>query len=38
MIKNISVKAIVKPMDLGEYDEGYRGQVLEVWVNPRGRS
>jgi hypothetical protein len=34
MIKNISVKAIVKPMDLGEYDEGYRGQVLEVWVNP----
>lgn len=25
---------ITKPLDLGEYDERLRGQVLHVWVNP----
>lgn len=25
---------ITKPLDLGDYDERLRGQVLHVWVNP----
>ena len=34
MLKKIAVKTILRSLDLGDYDEGYRGQVLQVWVNP----
>jgi hypothetical protein len=31
---SIEVVKITRPLDLGEYDEAFRGQVLFVWVNP----
>jgi hypothetical protein len=31
---SFDVMKITRPLDLGDYDEQYRGQVLQVWVNP----
>lgn len=31
---SIEVVKITRPLELGEYDEAFRGQVLFVWVNP----
>ena len=28
------IKQILKPLDLGEYHEPYKGQLIQVWVNP----
>jgi len=30
----IEIPKIVRPLDLGEYDEALRGQRVYVWVNP----
>lgn len=33
----IRVPEILKPLDLGGYDQSLQGQVIEVWVNPPRR-
>ena len=33
----IRVPEILKPLDLGGYDQSLQGQVIEVWVNPTRR-
>jgi len=33
-INSIKVKKIIRPLDLGDFQEEYRGTIIEVWVNP----
>jgi hypothetical protein len=34
MLKTLEVRPILRPLDLGDYNDTFRGQVLQVWVNP----
>jgi len=33
-INSIKVKKVIRPLDLGDFQEEYRGTIIEVWVNP----
>ncbi len=33
-INAIKIQRVIRPLDLGEYQEEYAGTVIDVWVNP----
>ena len=33
-ISDIKIKKVIRTMDLGEFQEEYKGTTIEVWVNP----